>query len=198
MENNLINLLVELESLLKASNYLIVTKFNDGKEEKEIAEYLHNLKFSARKDFVDLYKWKNGVSNLFQGGNIGQLELFANGIMLPLEYAISTYTLEVKVQKKFNSYFFPIFTSGGGDYILINFNTKSKLFGQLFLYSPSLLMTNAPMSIYDSLEVLFETILSIYKEKGYSFKNNVLEVDYEIESLISRRLNPKSDFWKED
>ena len=198
MENKFVDLLHELESFLRKSHYSIINKFDDGKQDVEIYEFLKKLNFQARKDFVELYSWRNGIKGLFQGAAINQLELFANGIMLPLEYAISLYLLEVKVQNKFKKYFLPIFTNGGGDYILMNFDSKSKSYGQLFLYSPSLLMTEDPMSIYDSLETLFETILFIYKENGYVFKSEVLEVNYEIENKISRQLNIRSEFWKNE
>jgi hypothetical protein len=198
MKSKLFKFLTELELVLKEFNYPIINKFNDGKNEEEITEYLDNIKFPNRKDVVELYMWKNGVNGLYQGTNIEQLELFANGIMFSLEFAISMYALEVRVEKKFKKTFLPMFTSGGGDYILMNFDVKSKSYGQLFLYSTSILMTETPMPIYDSLESLFETVLSVYKGKGYYFTEDVFKVDYDIEKKISKQLNPKSDFWKEE
>jgi hypothetical protein len=105
---------------------------------------------------------------------------------------------ETSVNKLFNKKeFFPVFSSGGGDYILINLNAKKNVFGQLFLCSPSILMTNKPIAIYDSLNSLFTTLLEIYRQKGYYFKGGFLEIDFNMEESISKRMNPNSNFWKE-
>ena len=146
-----------------------------------------------------MYSWKNGVKGLYEVP-IGQLELFPNGIMLPFEYAVSSYVLEAKTHKLFKKEYFPLFTSGGGDYILVNMDERKAFYGQLFLFSPSILLTNNPIAIYDSIATLFDTLLETYRLSGYYFKSDssVLEVDYGIENEVALRMNPKSEFWKQN
>ena len=193
-------ILNELETLLKKSNYPIFNYLQEGKKDNafsDVEELFDSLKFPVREDIVEMYKWKNGVRGIYQTA-IGKLELFTNGIMLPFEYAVSSYALEVKTQKLFGKEYFPLFTSGGGDYIIMNMDNKNNSFGQLFLFSPSVLLTNKPISIYDSLTSLFKTVLELYIKKGYFFESEDLEIDYDLEKEISITMNPKSKFWIEN
>jgi hypothetical protein len=192
--------LTELETLLKQFEYPILNCLQPGKDKDDpiIGELFTNLKFPIRHDLEDMYRWKNGVVGLYEKPT-GELELFPNGIMMPLEYAVSAYALEAKVHKLLDKEYFPLFTSGGGDYILINMDKTKPAYGQLFLYSLPILLTERPMAIYDSVTTLFETLLEIYRLRGYYFSPNkkALEVNYEVENEISIRMNPKSEFWKQ-
>jgi len=147
------------------------------------------------KELVELYKWKNGIAGIYQECTIGEVSLFVHGILYPLQYAISMYALEAKVEKYIQENYFPVFTGGGGDHILMDLNKEGRS-DNLFFYSTSILLSDKPMTIYDSLETLFATVLETYKQNGYYFDNGVLEVDFEIQQKMSRELNPKSDFWK--
>ena len=191
--------LKELELLIIEYNYPILGHFKSGITASEIAETFRNFKFPLRDDIIQLYMWKNGIVDMFKK-KTGEIELFTGGIMMPLELATSMYSLEAKVQKAFKKDFFPLFTNGGGDYILMHLDEKKKTFGQLFLYSPSILLNDKPVSIYDSLMGLFKTVLEIYTRRGYFFNetDKTLEVDYDIENEIATKMNPKSDFWKDN
>ncbi|MFD2919974.1 SMI1/KNR4 family protein [Terrimonas rubra] len=199
MMDKMKTVLKELEIFLSESDCPLLTHFQGGISASEVADTFSNLKFPIRDDIKQLYEWKNGVSDLFKK-KTGEIELFSSGIMMPLELATSMYVLEVKVQKSFKKEFFPLFTSGGGDYILIHLDESKKTYGQLFLYSPAILLSSKPMTIYDSLTTLFQTILNIYQRGGYFFSKSdkSLEIDYDIEKEISIKLNSKSDFWREN
>jgi hypothetical protein len=157
------------------------------------------MKFLIRNDIIQMYEWKNGVEDLFEK-KTGEIELFTSGIMMPLELAVSMYALEVRVQKSFKKNFFPLFTSGGGDYILMHLDEKKRTYGQLFLYSPSILLSGKPVSIYDSLNSLFQTTLEVYKKRGYYFNevDKTLGIVYEIEKKVAIEMNPKSELWRDD
>ena len=190
-------ILKELEDFMTDHGYPIIKKFNIGKAQEETIELFKNMDLYLPNDVIELYKWKNGISGIYEEGTtISELSLFADGIMFPLEYAVSTYALEAKVEKYIQENFFPIFTGGGGDYILMDLSKKNRS-ENLFLYSPSILLLDKPMTIYDSLEALFKTVLTTYQTTGYYFDGNSLEVDFEIRDKIAAELNPKSDFWKE-
>ncbi|ATL45728.1 hypothetical protein COR50_00335 [Chitinophaga caeni] len=189
--------LQELEFFLRESNSPILAHFQEGISASEISDSFSTMKFPVRDDIMKMYEWKNGVNDLFKK-KTGEIELFTSGIMMPLELAVSIYALEARVQKSFKKDFFPLFTSGGGDYILMHLDEKKKTYGQLFLYSPSILLSSKPVSIYDSLNTLFQTTLEVYKKRGYYFNevDKTLEVVYEIEKEVAIEMNPKSEFWR--
>jgi len=189
--------LQELEIFLRESNSPILAHFQEGISASEISDSFSTMKFPVRDDIMKMYEWKNGVNDLFKK-KTGEIELFTSGIMMPLELAVSIYALEARVQKSFKKDFFPLFTSGGGDYILMHLDEKKKTYGQLFLYSPSILLSSKPVSIYDSLNTLFQTTLEVYKKRGYYFNevDKTLEVVYEIEKEVAIEMNPKSEFWR--
>lgn len=189
----------ELELFMIEYNYPILSHFRSGVSASEVVDLFSNLKLPLRDDIIQLYEWKNGIGDLFKK-NTGEIELFTSGIMMPLELASSMYILETKVQKAFKKEFFPLFTSGGGDYIIIHLDESKTTYGQLFLYSPSILLSNKPVSIYDSITDLAQTVLYIYQRRGYFFNefDKTLEVDYDIEKEIAIKINTKSDFWRDN
>lgn len=193
------NILQELDFFLKGNSCPVIKHFQEGKAASEIVDSFNNMKFPIRNDIIQMYEWKNGVEDLFKK-KTGEIELFTSGIIMPLELAVSMYALEARVQKSFKKGFFPLFTSGGGDYILMHLDEKKKTYGQLFLYSPSILLSSKPVSIYDSLNSLFHTTLEVYKKRGYYFNevDKTLEVVYEIEKEIAIKMNPKSEFWRDN
>ena len=97
-----------------------------------------------------------------------------------------------------NKTFFPIIAEGGGLYILYNINKKNKEGGALYIYAPSLLLSDIPQGIYDSLEAFFLTQISCYENKKYIINNyNELDIYYDLLSQVSHRINSNSEYWKE-
>ena len=190
----LTSLLRQLESFLIENDYPIIKKLNTGIAEEEINGPLKEFNLGIPRNLIELYTWRNGVPGLYEGATTEELELFSTGIMFPFEQAVETYIREALEEKYFKNNYFPIFTNGE-DYLLADLEKKRPSEG-LFIYSPSLFISK-PMTIYDSMEKLFETVLLTYQNQGYYFSGNNLETDYEIETAIATELNPKSKFWKD-
>jgi SMI1 / KNR4 family (SUKH-1) len=188
-------ILKELENFLVGHGYPIIKKFNDGIAEEEIIDTLTRLDLNISSKLIDLYRWKNGVAGLYEETTEEELSLFGMGIMFPFQLAVTTYIKEAIDEKYIKKNFFPLFTTGDSDYILMDLD-KKKPSENLFLISPPLSISK-PMTIYDSLEKLFETVLLTYKNNGYYFNGDSLEIDYELETEIATELNPNSKFWKE-
>ena len=144
-----------------------------------------------------LYKWRNGIKDL-QNYTIDELELFPEGIMLSLSGSLSHYEIYTQVEKIWDKSLFPIFTNGGGDYFLLDIESESKTEGMVFLYAPSLLLSDSPVTIYDSIENLIDTVLECFKHHAYKLSNekNIVIVDYDLRQKISKNKNPESIYWK--
>ena len=187
------SLLKDLESVILKTQSHAATLLNKGCEKLEIQEKIRieNIDFLSEELF-QLYNWHNGMSDSSE--MLGKLEIFPNGFFLSIETAISVYII---YKEKWNNLYFPLFTNNGGDFLLFGVQKKENV-NPIYLYSPTVLLSLIPIQIYDSIENLFTTVLECYKEGVYYFVNDLLEVDYEKELIISKSLNPKSEFWKEE
>lgn len=112
--------------------------------------------------------------------------------------AIELYNSHAVVSKYWPDYYFPLFTNGGGDFILLNIDVQSEEFGRLYLYSPAINLSIEPISLYDSIKTMVDTILLCYKHCAYFFENRELIIDTDLEFEISKRQNPQSLFWQSD
>ena len=143
---------------------------------------------------VALYAWRNGVPNMDEQ-TIGKVELFARAIMLPLQDAIEHYNYATS-NEIWDLNLFPIFTNGGGDYLLFDTDKQGGMGGQMFIYAPSILLTEQPVSIYDDIATMFETVLACYKQGAYQFdQDGFIEVDYQIEQQLAQSKNQNSEYW---
>jgi hypothetical protein len=146
---------------------------------------------------VALYGWRNGVPNMNEQ-TIGKVELFARAIMLPLQDAIKHYNYAAS-NEIWDLNLFPIFTNGGGDYLLFDTDKQDGMGGQILIYAPSILPSEQPVSIYDDITTMFETVLACYKQGAYQFdQDGFIEVDYQIEQQLAQSKNPNSKYWSLD
>lgn len=145
---------------------------------------------------TELYSWRNGTTE-DKCRHILQYDICSFGKILPFGNAISIYMAN-KAEPFWPKTLFPILTTNAGEFLLFDFNKKSKTYGMILIYSAELLITKAE-SIYDSLKHLFETVIACYENEIYKFNstNNILEIDFELESKLSGEKNIKSKYWTE-
>ena len=106
--------------------------------------------------------------------------------------SVDIYTRAIK-NNEYEKYFFPVFSDNS---FLINLDNTSNNFGQIFIFSPSLVIIE-PISYYDSLKSAFCTILTCIKEKAFWYDNDgFFEYDPNLRKEITKKLNPNSDYWK--
>lgn len=184
-----------LEQCLKQYVEPVYHKLEKGVSYEYITEIVNE--FDLIDDNIkNLYHWRNGIKR-DTGKYVGQFDFFSFGKMLPLEEALVHYKIYMN-GGSWPSNYFPLFTTNAGDYLLYDSDKKSKTYGMLFLYSPSLLITE-PKTAYDSLESFFQTVIQCYQQGAYRFNHssNILEIDDEREWEISTKLNPNSKYWIE-
>lgn len=192
---NFKELLIDFEKQLREANAPILEKLKDELTPDRAKELLSHTGIN-NKSLFDLYSWKNGIKNM-EEYSIGELELFPMGIMLSLEDAILHYEIYTKKERIWKESLFPLFTRGG-DYLILDINADSKTAGMILLYSPELLLSDKPETMYDSLEDLFKTILDCFKKGAYRINQDdgTIDVNYDLEQKISTERNPKSEYWK--
>ena len=173
-------------------------------DEKFIPDDLtHSLKLYGLEQLEDLYMMYEQIpgmdSNLIYLPKIGYKVCYFGS---PIFYkdAIKLHgTLCMREENIYKYRFLPIFLSlvlGLSAPILIDLAPKSKTFGMVYYDSPATGIT-PPITIYDSLEKLFETIVTCYDQNVYTVTEQfILNCDEEKEIEIAATLNPKAAFWR--
>jgi len=184
------SILSEFEENLKLKKSPVLEKLNPGLLEKEIKDQLKAIKIENEL-LVELYSWKNGVGS--DNLAVGEFEFFSFGTMFSLKDAITHYESAI-AEDIWNKSLFPIFL--GTDYILFDVSKGEN--GKLWLYAPSLLLSDKPVTIYDSVVRMLGTIIECYRFNAYNFtETGELEIDYDLEDQISEQLNPNSRYWSQ-
>jgi hypothetical protein len=119
---------------------------------------LNEVKISSI-EIEKLYHWRNGMIH-DSTKYIGEFDFCSQGKMLPLQDAIRHYKTYVE-DRIWRENLFPIITTYGGDYLLLDVDKDSKTYGVLFLYSPNLLLVE-PLPAYDNIGTFFETVVECY------------------------------------
>ena len=82
------------------------------------------------------------------------------------------------------------------DPILIDLDSSRETYKALFYYSPQVLLSDAPIMIYDSIESWLKTIIQCYEQNIYSVdEKGIFQSKTNLEVQLSRNMNPKSDYW---
>ncbi|MRG44189.1 hypothetical protein GFS24_03640 [Chitinophaga sp. SYP-B3965] len=154
-----------------------------------------DIDLKGNDDLYTLYGWGNGIQ-MSREMALGQMWFFEQGIFLSFEMAVETYQIFVHQEELWNKKLFPLFTSGGGDFLLIDLEPTSPTYNMIHLYAPTVLLGFESKTIYDSLDHLFITALACYEQGEYCIKDGLFHAN-EGASLICAKLNPLSEFWKD-
>lgn len=183
-------LIIQYEKLLSDKKANVLKSLQKGLKEKEILFAIKST--SIPNNVKSMYESRNGIPDS-SDLPIEELEYFPDGIMLSLDSAIENFNITRNGVKKS---LFPLFTDGGGSLFLIETDSKDENYLMILYYSPSLLLSENPVTIYDSLEKLFETIVKCLVSGAYFInENGTFEVDYDLKYEISEEMNPNSKYW---
>ena len=195
------DLLKELEQCLSKYNNPILPYLEEGTpfNPDHFAEMLALLQLDVSEDLNALYSWKPGLKK----ENLSAMEfdymLFDMGSHIEYTEALRNYQILV-LEELFENRYLPFIMMprmGLGDPILIDLSKKSNTFGQIFFDSPALFITE-PISIYDSLSSMIETIVECYRKGVYTLsEEGILNYDKDGLVEISSRINKNSDYWKD-
>ena len=191
----------QLLAELKTSKSPLLSYLQPGISKEVVDDTLRkaNLDIVFPDEVYSLYGWKNGINeDESELKDLGELSLFQLGIFTSLNLSMNSY-LGWAVQKGYWSQgLFPLFESGGGDYYLIDTNSKSTTYKMILLYSPSNPYIRHAVSIFDSLDSWLTSVIECYRQKAYFFDSDssYLEIDPKIQNAIWRKNNPNSEYFR--
>jgi hypothetical protein len=183
-------------NLLASINHPSNMMFNEGVDKQyiDVLFISQNIDLKRNEDLYTLYSWRNGIK-MSEDASIGEMTLFSDGIFISIEEALTSYRHYVFDTGRWDKKLFPLFTSGGGDFLLIDMEPTSSTYNMIHFYSPTILLSVETVTIYDSLDNLFVSVLACYKEGVYYIDNNLFESNGE-DGDIFLKLNPLSEYWR--
>ncbi len=194
MSGNFQETLLQFENVLVEIGHPTLEKLQPGLSPEYIELELKKIGISNNYSLIQLYSWRNGLLDN-PDRKIGELELFNNNIMLSLPLAINHYQIAL-ANKNLSRNLFPIFSNGAGVYLLLDINKNSGKDSPIMIFSPTVLLSESPQLTYKDLNSMFETLTECYKEEAYIVnEEGYIDVDYDLEQEISRRINPDAEFW---
>lgn len=177
-----------LEEELRRIDAPVQKYFNAGLSEAEIRNLFRQIGLTPSEELIQIYTWRNGLR--YKELPSGKLSFGLNGVFFPLQDSIDMYRSFVADQFPL---FFPLFWD---DTFLINLNVGSKDYQMIFIYSPSLLITE-PQSCYDSLETMIHTLVTCFQKGIFSYDaEGFFKEQHRLTAAVSRSINPLSIYWK--
>ncbi len=184
-----------LEQTLQQFHPALLQKLNSGISEDEIKKLASDYQVSLTDDVYDLFTWKNGVTR--QSGDVtDSLLMFPDGVPFSLADAAAAYELLSVTKHLFETNYFPLFSGNNGNLLLMDLDAYSPTFKAISLYSPTLLGSAAPMTIYDSLLSMMETAVACYQQGAFRIDQDALQVNSDTYYSIASSMNPDSQYWQ--
>lgn len=194
---NMKNKILNLEKILKIKENRVLDCLLEPERLEDLIDLLNQYKIPLLQELLDLFMWKNGIDSALLFSEEGyKFELTSFGNFFELRGLLSHHFLEIKTKNiPYDNKYFAIFFTASGDRILVDIDSKSNTYSRLFIYAPSVTLSYEPMQIFDSLELMLDTIIECYEKGAYSVLDGILNVDYDLESSIAKRININSEFW---
>jgi cell wall assembly regulator SMI1 len=195
MNKNLETTFTIITEHLVAGKSPLVKLFQPGLDTNEVDSKVKGLNIILPKEVYTLYKWHNGIeeSELY---TYAQSWLFPLGLFSSIERSIGGYNYYAGKDGYWKESMFMLFETGAGDMYLIDCDSSSKTYKQIFKHDYSTANFDVIITMFDSLETMFLCIAECYQKKIYYFDDEGnLESDDDKESQIMKRNNPNSRFW---
>ncbi len=188
-------LLQALEQTLLQVHPSLLQRLDSGLSTGEIDRIAASVQLNFTDDVYDLFSWKNGLRQE-AAGPAAQFQLFFNGMPYTLSEAAGEYHLLSLTKHFFEPNYFPLFSGGNDDILLIDLDNDSETYAMISLYAPALLGNNNPVTIYDSFAQMIQTALACYQQNAYRVIQGSLDIDSDAQYNIASALNPNSGYWQ--
>ncbi|MFT3750665.1 MAG: hypothetical protein QM768_20305 [Agriterribacter sp.] len=192
MANN--NLLQRFEQTLLQVHPAVVKRLNSGLPVDEIDKIALSYQLAFTEDVYHLFTWKNGIRHE-TANTTDELLLFPKGIPFSLLEAAHDYDLLSVTKHFFETSYFPLFSAGNEDILLINLDAYSPVYKMISLYSAALFGNETPVTVYDSFSSMLQTVIEGYGQKALWIEDDSLQVNDNAYHSIAAGLNPGSAFW---
>lgn len=182
----------KLLSYLREKNVFVIDLLQTGLSDEAIEKLFATHKLNLYDNVREIYKTVDGT--LENDAALGLQYLFPGSIMLPLEKAFALYEEECIEYNSWEKGFVPIFWNGNRDYLLVDCLNKSE---GVYFYSPDEFRFEGLARKYDTLELLFATVLQCFEVKAYGLGRTLEEITYDGDLVIkiSKEMNPNSSYW---
>lgn len=191
-------ILLGLKETLSAIKHPILCELEKPLKRSKIEQILDFDKLGKNDEYIALYEntgWVHGSKLM----NENYVEFSSFGCLLDFSDATSLYYLKKKEKYLFKK--MPFITNKDGAFVVVDLDEKGESYGKLFacpmgdfLFETS--DNSVLITIYDSVKTFIQTVDECYKQGAYKLNGRLLDIDSEKERNISRKLNPKSVYWK--
>ena len=164
-----------------------------GLGEGEILSKISHLPFQLPREFVGLYRWRNGVP--LGATASGDTSLFEYHHFLPLDEAIKTFQTCYPIMKMFYEItdWVPTFLDPAGDgYGILRASGQEESAPIVFLFKGE-----GVRIVFDSLTQMMKTMVACFEEGIFSWKKGELQTDFDRFGQVAYRLNPDNNFWRD-
>ncbi len=184
--------LIKTLDYLTKTNVFVVDLLQKGLTENKIKQILKTKGLKVRDEIKELYQTVNGTS--VSDTYLGLQYFFPGNIMLSLEKAIELYDEECIEYASWEEGYLPIFWNGNRDYLLVDCLNKKC---GVYFYSPDEFRFDGIVKKYDTMELLFATVLQCFEVKAYQLGRTLEDIKYDGELVIaiSKQMNPESVYW---
>jgi len=194
MKDNMYFELDQIFFLLNSYGMAAAKRLNPPLAREAITEETKSLPLVLPESMILLYGWRNGC-DVSQGDSLNSLNFHVGYYFMSLEEGLSDYqALTEDADSAWDPLWYPLFSSGAGDYYAIKCSTEDTEDGPVMDYLKG--EPDVPV-IYQGIVNMIDTLCSAYqrniiipdKEKGPSID----ELKY---NETAHRLNPDVDYWK--
>lgn len=176
-------ILKKLEKFFVAQHSIAYVHLQDGSKQAEIEKKIAPFNLSFPPELFELFMWKNGLndSHRLKVKDAGLFVMGGNS----LEWSLSAY--EKFVERKFlDPMYFPVFESGGGDFMVINCDPDDEHYGYMFMHS-FVLHPEGLAVYYESLFSQLQCVLECFEAGGYFFVDGTFEMNGKLSNLIEEK-----------
>jgi hypothetical protein len=163
-----------------------------GLSEDEIVEKLKVVPFKMSREFIELYKWHNGVP-LEQGK--AAASFFEYHCFLPLDEALADFEMSYPIVQEFYELtdWVMVFRDPASDgYGLSGGAVPSDAAPVVFLFEGE-----GVQVVFDSLAKMMETVAQAFDEGVMTWQEGELDTDFFAWGEIAHRLNPGIQYWRD-
>jgi hypothetical protein len=142
-------------------------------------------------NLLALYNWRNGIQ---QFESLNKEKIFEFGNLISLDIVKDMYSRIDDFYDFDSKELIPIIGNSAGDVLFFN-NNRGKDYGKIHLYCVSLLYIENPVSIFDSLDLMIEMHIYLYKEGLMFYDKTGFGILYDQYLDVGRKLNINSEYW---
>lgn len=187
---------MDLDVLLKEYNTSYYKQIGKPIERSEIMGLLEENGLYLCDELIELYSWHGWVDRKIIY-NDKYVELCSFGCLVDLKSALAWF-VEDKETEKYLDGKLPIVECIDGSYLAVDLKKDSPTKGSIYACNPSITLTDKMVTTFDSILLFIQSVVECYKQGVYVSDKGYLDVNFDKEYEISKRLNPNSIYWVDD